>query len=97
MDNNSHKAGAEARVAVRPTTTARLISFLLARIAEDEVRAAAGPDSAHADARARRRLIELHSHHDAEPIADPCYTLRLLAERYRNHPDLPPESTQART
>ncbi|MET9276077.1 hypothetical protein [Kribbella sp. NPDC003557] len=95
MNNSWHEAGKGAHGEGETTPTARLVNFLLARIAEDEVRAVAGPNSAHAEAKALRTLVEIHSHHDSEASADPCYTLRILAGRYQNHPELPPESIRA--
>jgi hypothetical protein len=75
------------------TANTRLAVFLLARIAEDEARAANGPEEARREARARRSLVEIHGHrgdHGGERCGDPCYTLKILAQRYRDHPDCRP-------
>jgi hypothetical protein len=82
-----------------PTANARLAVFLLARVAEDEARAANGPAEAQREARAQRSLVEIHGHrgdHGGEQCGDPCYTLQILAQRYPDHPDLPPEASPNR-
>ncbi|MFD7159834.1 hypothetical protein ACFV9C_34915 [Kribbella sp. NPDC059898] len=95
MDNSLYNGGGQVGGIARTTATtnAKLVSFLLARIAEDEVDAAKGPETTQAEARARRRLVEIHSHRDSsgETCGDPCYTLRILTARYLTHPDLPIE------
>ncbi|NIK61492.1 hypothetical protein [Kribbella shirazensis] len=100
MDVGSRDRGGQVAGTAETTANSRLASFLLARIAEDEVRAVNGPEAAQAEARARRRLVETHRHHDHHDhddhhdgtCGDPCYTLCILAQRYPNHPDLPTEA-----
>ena len=60
------------------STGSDLARLLLARIAEEEARAAQGAAVDRDALRARRRVVEAHRRCGSRP----CYTLRLLAELY---------------
>jgi len=66
-----------------------LVEFLRARLADDERRARSwGPWDVRGvrvlvECGVRARVLELHLRH----VDPPCATLRILAQRYHDHPD----------